>query len=327
MIVYPSSQKDVGFPVRRALPIEGCRALGPFVFIDHMGPAQFASNETSGDVRPHPHIGLATFTYLFSGGFMHRDSLGTEQRVEPGAVNLMAAGRGIVHSERVPQDIRTKGLEVEGMQLWLALPKPLEAMSPEFRHYPSHQFKGSKAHGYSLKVLAGQWAGRASPVKAYSPTIALDLELEPGGSFSLRCEDLLGENGLGQESSATLNLELGLYVAKGEVELDARTTAKAGDLVILRASKASPCSLADAAQSLAADQWLLMAQTEARLLVLGGEALDAPRYLWWNFVASSKERIERAKADWQQGRFPTLVGDTEFIPLPQEQTSEMGRKA
>jgi redox-sensitive bicupin YhaK (pirin superfamily) len=327
MIILQSSQKDIGFPVRRAVPVEGCRALGPFVFIDHMGPAQFAANETSGDVRPHPHIGLATFTYLFSGGFMHRDSLGTEQRIEPGAVNLMAAGKGIVHSERVPQDIRNSGSEVEGMQLWLALPKPLEAMKPEFSNYPAREFQGSKAHGYSLKVLAGQWAGRASPVKAYSPTIALDIEFEPGRSFSLRCEDLLGENSLGQESGSILNLELGLYVAKGEVELDASTTAKAGDLVILRASKKSPCSLADAAQSLADDHWLLMAQTDARVLVLGGEALDAPRYLWWNFVASSKDRIEQAKADWQQGRFPSLASDVEFIPLPQEQTSELGRKA
>ncbi len=327
MIILKSSPKDVGFPVRRALPVEECRALGPFVFVDHMGPARFASNNTSGDVRPHPHIGLATFTYLFSGGFMHRDSLGTEQRIEPGAVNLMAAGKGIVHSERVPQDIRASGSVVEGMQLWLALPKPLEAMEPQFSHYSADNFQGTMAHGYSLRVLAGQWAGRLSPVKMCTPTIALDLELASGASFSLRCEDLLGENTFGQESAALPSLELGLYVAKGEVELNASTTAKAGDMVILRASTASPSSLADATQSLAADQWLLVAQSNARLLVLGGEALDAPRYLWWNFVATTKERIEQAKLDWQQGLFPGLVGDAEFIPLPEEQASEMGRKA
>lgn len=316
MMIFQSIAKDVGFPVKRALPIEGCRALGPFVFVDHMGPAEFAVGETSGDVRPHPHIGLATFTYLFSGSFMHRDSLGTEQRIEPGAVNIMAAGRGIVHSERVPPDIRQTGQSVEGMQLWLALPRSLEEMAPEFRHYPAQAFDGTKAHGYSLKVLAGQWAGRVSPVKVYSPTIALDLELDQGGSFSLRCEDLLGQNGLGQESSTTTKLELGFYVAKGEVELNATTSAKAGDLVILRASRANPSSLGDPAQSLSQDQWLLMAQTNARVLVLGGEALDAPRYVWWNFVSSSKERIEEAKRDWQQGQFPVLVGDAEFIPLP-----------
>ena len=316
MMILQSTAKDVGFPVRRALPTEGCRALGPFVFVDHMGPAQFAAGDTSGDVRPHPHIGLATFTYLFSGSFMHRDSLGTEQRIEPGAVNLMAAGRGIVHSERVPPDVRQHGQAVEGMQLWLALPMPLEDMAPEFRHYPAQTFEGTKAHGYSLKVLAGQWAGRVSPVEAYSPTIALDLELDQGGSFSLRCEDLLGGNGLGQESGDIPQMELGFYVAKGEVELNATTTAKAGDLVVLRASRSNPSSLADPAQSLSQDHWLLMAQTNARVLVLGGEALDAPRYVWWNFVSSSKERIEQAKRDWHQGQFPALAGDAEFIPLP-----------
>lgn len=274
---------DIGFPVQRLLPAPVTQAVGPFVFLDHMGPAHFAAATTAGDVRPHPHIGLATVTYLFSGAMMHRDSLGSVQRIEPGAVNLMAAGRGIVHSERVPEDIRAGGVAVEGMQMWLALPKALEDMAPEFRHYPEPQLPLQEADGVWLHLLMGEAFGLRSPVHCYSGTLFAAARLAAGAAWSL---DAVAE-------------ERAVYVVSGGLTLDG-TRVEAGQLAVLEPGVTVR----------------LQAGEEARLMLLGGEPLDGPRYLHWNFVSSRREVIIAARDDWEQGRFPAVPGETEFIPLP-----------
>ncbi|MCQ4144626.1 pirin family protein [Vogesella sp. AC12] len=275
-------QQDIGFVVRRLLPVRGMRSVGPFVFLDHMGPAYFVAAGTAGDVRPHPHIGLATVTYLSQGAMMHRDSLGTVQRIEPGAINLMVAGRGIVHSERIPADIRAASVAVEGLQMWLALPQTLERCEPAFYHYPAAVLPQHDFERGSVQLLIGTAFGMVSPVKTFAPTLYAAWQLQGGGVLSLP-QDVA---------------ERALYLIEGEVQVDGEVI-RAGELVIL----------SDSARELRASACV-------QGVLFGGAALDGPRYLDWNFVASDKALLAAARDDWQAGRFAMVPGESEFIPLP-----------
>jgi redox-sensitive bicupin YhaK (pirin superfamily) len=279
--------RDIGFPVRRLLPDAKTRSVGPFVFLDHMGPTQFAAGTTAGDVRAHPHIGLATITYLFAGAIMHRDSLGSAQRITPGDVNWMTAGRGIVHSERIPADVREGGATVEGLQMWVALPQSVEESEPGFWHYPAATLPRVEADGVSVHVLVGTAAGEVSPVAAASPTLYAAVEMRAGSAFSV----------------APDYAERAVYVVSGAVAVDDERV-EAGTLAVLESDVAAR----------------ITAQDDARLMLLGGAPLDGPRTVWWNFVSSSKERIETAKAAWSQQNpnpFPKVPGEVEWIPLPE----------
>jgi len=279
--ISPRTQ-NIGFPVRRLLPSRAMQRVGPFIFVDHMGPALFEPGTTAGDVRQHPHIGLATVTYLFSGAMTHRDSLGVVQRIEPGAINLMTAGRGIVHSERMPEDIRQSGTAVHGMQTWLALPVEKEDVAPAFEHYPASQIPALAIPGGHLRILTGTALGVSSPVRTHSPTTFLDLQLEPGAQFALHCPEQ----------------ELAVYLAEGDAIVNAESVPTwhlqvAGDAVQLRAG-GNGC----------------------RAVVLGGVALEGARYIHWNFVSSSLEKVKQAGDDWKAQRFALVPGETDWIPLP-----------
>jgi redox-sensitive bicupin YhaK (pirin superfamily) len=276
-----------GFTVRRVLPAARQQMVGPFIFFDQMGPKRFGPGEGL-DVRPHPHVGLATVTYLFDGVIRHRDSLGYRQDIRPGDVNWMTAGRGIVHSERTPDELRADGgSAVSGIQAWLALPREAEDAEPEFVHHAGKTLPCFTRDGAELCVIAGEAWGRRSPVRTYSRLFYVDALLTPGGG--LDAPD-------GYEERA-------VYVAEGEVTVDGVACA-VGDLAVLRPG--APVEIA--------------ARGGARLMLLGGEPMDGPRHLWWNFVASSAERIEQAKADWGRygtAPFPAVPDESEFIPLPE----------
>lgn len=278
--------RDIGFPVRRLLPAAAARTVGPFVFFDHMGPVEFDAGTTEGDVRPHPHIGLATVTYLFSGAMMHRDSLGVVQRITPGAVNWMSSGRGIVHSERVPEDIREQKVPVHGLQMWVALPAADEESDPLFRHYPAEDMPRVDVGGADLHVLAGSFGGVSSPVKVASPTLYVCGHAKAGASLTVPADVA----------------ERAVYTVTGELTIDGEAV-EAGTLAILKPGA----------------EVTLDAKADSVFMILGGEPLDGPRFVWWNFVATSKEKIEVAKANWE-GRnkavFPDIPGETEWIPLP-----------
>ncbi|GGY29856.1 pirin family protein [Paludibacterium paludis] len=274
--------RDVGFAVKRLLPAGEARSIGPFVFLDHMGPARFAAGTAEGDVRQHPHIGLATVTYLFSGALMHRDSLGTEQRIEPGAVNWMSAGRGISHSERIPADIRQTADALHGIQMWIALPTGLEESEPVFRHYPTSDIPVASAEGASIAVLIGTFRELASPVPSPWDMLYAALTLEDGASFTWPA-------GLAERA---------VYVAEGSVRID-NETIPAGHLAVLNDTDAT-----------------LSATAASRVMLLGGEPLDGPRHMWWNFVSRRKARIEAAREDWEAGRIPRVPGENDFIPAP-----------
>ncbi|MBP0600562.1 pirin family protein [Herbaspirillum sp. LeCh32-8] len=278
--------RDIGFPVRRLLPAAAARTVGPFVFFDHMGPVEFDAGTTEGDVRPHPHIGLATVTYLFSGAMMHRDSLGVVQRITPGAVNWMASGRGIVHSERVPDDIREHKVPVHGLQMWVALPADEEDCDPLFRHYAAEDMPTTEVGGVKLHVLAGSAFGVSSPVVTASPTLYVAGSTVNGGEIAIAADVA----------------ERAVYVVKGEVTLDGERL-EAGTLAILAPGAAVA----------------LKAVGETVFMILGGAPLDGPRFVWWNFVSSSKDKIEAAKEAWTNRNkdvFPDIPGETEWIPLP-----------
>ena len=281
-LILPKAS-DVGFPVQRLLPAAERQSVGPFVFFDHMGPARFARDGTAGDVRPHPHIGLSTVTYLYSGAILHRDSLGCVQRIEPGAINLMTAGRGIVHSERMPADIRAAQTAVHGIQIWLALPAEREEMEPAFQHYPADALPALRADGVSLRLLIGKGFGLESPVIAHAPTLQADIELAVGATLELPPE----------------YPERGVYVSAGQATVDDQPVTM-NQLAVLTPGRTAR----------------LTAQGPARLLLIGGAPLDGPRFVYWNFVARTRERIEQAKADWVAGRFAPVPGETEFIPAP-----------
>ena len=271
-----------GFTVRRALPVAARRSLGPFVFLDHFGPVRLARAE-DGDVRPHPHIGLATLTWLFDGALLHRDSLGTVQPIRPGEVNWMSAGRGIVHSERAPEDARGRPAVSHGLQAWLALPRDREDDPPAFVHVPAADVPVHGADGARLAVLAGDAWGLRSPVPVASRTLCAVGTLAGGATLALPAD----------------HAERGVYVVEGEVELDG-TTVAAGRLATVAAG--APARL--------------RARTDARVAAIGGDPLDGPRLVWWNFVAADRGRIEAAKARWREDGFGRIDGETGRIPLP-----------
>ncbi|NVJ21026.1 pirin family protein [Myxococcus sp. AM011] len=274
-----------GFEVRRALPSSRRRMVGPFIFLDQMGPSVLQAGKGL-DVRPHPHIGLATVTYLFDGEVLHRDSLGVVQTIRPGAVNWMVAGRGIVHSERTPPDARVKANRLFGIQFWVALPGSHEEVAPSFEHTPAEALPVIKDHGLELRLIAGELFGEKSPARTQSPLFYADVKLAVGARLPV----------------PTVHEERGLFIAEGQVEVGGESFGP-GQLLVLRPGAEVVARGGGAAQS--------------RLLLFGGEPMDAPRHIWWNFVSSSKERIEQAKEDWKAGRIGQVPGETEFIPLPE----------
>jgi redox-sensitive bicupin YhaK (pirin superfamily) len=281
--VIDSRERDLGgFVVRRILPFEGGRMVGPFIFFDHLGPTQFTPGFGI-DVRPHPHIALATVTFLFAGSLEHRDSLGTVREIRPGDVNWMSAGRGIAHSERTPKAARVAGEYVHGIQSWVALPDGQEDGEPTFAHYPATALPRRVSDGVDLTVVAGEAFDLRSPVVTLWPTLYVHVQLAPGSSLEVPSD--YGERAV--------------YVVQGELRIDG-IPVTAGQLGVLEPGKNS----------------ILQAKGDARVMLLGGERFPTPRYIWWNFVASSQERIERAKERWQRQQFPTVPGETEFIPLP-----------
>jgi redox-sensitive bicupin YhaK (pirin superfamily) len=281
-VISPRPRDLGGFEVRRALPSIERRSVGPFVFWDQMGPATLAAGRGI-DVRPHPHIGLATITYLFAGEIMHRDSLGSEQAIRPGEVNWMTAGRGIVHSERTPQALRGTTSELSGIQAWVALPRTHEETEPAFTHHPASDIPLVEGDGTRVRVIVGSLYGKTSPVRALSPMFYADASLATGARLTLPAE----------------HEERAVHVATGRVRV-AGETFSSGQLLAFRPG----------------DEIVVSAEDDARVLLLGGAPLDGPRHVWWNFVSSSEERIEQAKADWKGGRFPLVPYETEFIPLP-----------
>ncbi|MEP6825013.1 MAG: pirin family protein [Ramlibacter sp.] len=278
--------KDLGggFTVRRLLPAARQRSVGPFVFFDHFGPVT-EMPQANHDVRPHPHIGLATVTYLFEGAMMHRDSLGTEQRIEPGAINWMSSGRGIVHSERRPPDLRQRQYVNHGLQLWTALPAVHEESEPTFTHTPAAAIPALDEGDAKVRVLVGHAFGEVSPVAGLSPTLYLDVHLPGGGVFML----------------PPLAQEMAVYPVQGALQLDGQLLAM-GVMAVL--APVQPTRIAG--------------DPGARFAVVGGAPLDGPRHMWWNFVSSRKERIVQAAADWEAGRMGQVPCETEFIPLPQQ---------
>jgi redox-sensitive bicupin YhaK (pirin superfamily) len=283
-MIIRAAKKDLGgFSVRRALPTRKLRAVGPFVFVDLMGPSTFPPNGGI-DVRPHPHIGLATVTYLFAGEIMHRDSLGTESAIRPGAVNWMTAGRGIVHSERMTDVAIAEGGELFGLQLWVALPKSDEEVEPSFRHYPAESLPQTEADGVKARVVVGDALGLSSPVETRSQILFVVAEMKAGSRLAVPKVP-----------------ERGVFVIEGVAHIGDETV-EGPALAVL-----AP----DADVSVTAD-------SPARVAILGGEPLDGPRHMWWNFVSSSRDRIEQAKSDWKEGRFPKVPHDEdEVIPLPE----------
>ena len=277
--------KDLGggFMVRRLLPAAQRQAVGPFLFFDHFGPVTVEPGKNH-DVRPHPHIGLATVTYLFEGAIMHRDSLGFEQRIEPGAVNWMTSGRGIVHSERGPKNLRNAAYVNHGLQLWAALPQGSEEVEPAFFHTPAADIPVVTEGAAEVRVLVGEAFGKISPVKTFSKTIYLDVLLAGAGRLEL----------------PPLAEELALYVVDGEVSVDDQSLAS-GTLAVLTPGLTT----------------VLRCNAAARLVVIGGEPLDGHRYMWWNFVSSRKERIVQASSDWLVQGMGQVPGETEFISLPE----------
>ena len=272
-----------GFSVRRALPHGKRQMVGPFIFFDQMGPVQFIAGQGL-DVRPHPHIGLATVTYLFDGRVMHRDSEGNALEITPGAMNLMTAGRGIAHSERSPAAARLGSEGMFGIQSWIALPRAQEETEPSFQHFDADSLPVTEDGGVWARVIAGAAFGMKSPVGMLSEWLYAEVVLAPGASAPLDPD---------QEERA-------IYVAEGEVDI-AGDTFEAPRLLIFRPG----------------DRITVRALRHARLMLLGGAALEGPRYIWWNFVSSRQERIEQAKEDWKMGRFAPVPNETEFIPLPE----------
>ncbi len=284
-VIVPRARDLGGFEVRRALPSAQRQMVGPFIFFDQMGPALMKAGQGF-DVRPHPHIGLATVTWLFDGSIFHRDSLGSEQPISPGELNWMTAGKGIVHSERtVPADLN-RDRRVFGIQSWVALPKAHEETAPAFDHVSMSELPVIEEKGISARVIAGSLYGASSPVRTHSDLFYADVQLAAGAALPLPVE----------------HEERGIYVAEGEVEVAGQSFAE-GRLLVFRPG----------------DAITIRARTNARLMLLGGEPMDGPRYIWWNFVSSSKDRIEAAKDDWKNARFHIVPGDEkEFIPLPEK---------
>jgi redox-sensitive bicupin YhaK (pirin superfamily) len=284
VILPPVRDLGDGFSVRRALPSAHRRMVGPFIFFDQMGEAVFNSGEGL-DVRPHPHIGLATVTYLLEGEILHRDSVGSVQSIRPGEVNWMTAGSGIVHSERTSDENRAKGGKLFGLQTWVALPTQHEETDPGFSHHKAHEIPTIEDAGTRLTLIAGSSDGLVSPVKTFSDMVYADIALLDGARYQLKAE----------------HVERAIYVVAGEIEVVGQTGGFAtGELVVFKPGA----------------EIILRAKGGARLMLLGGEPLPEKRNIYWNFVSSSADRIEQAKADWQAQRFAKVPDESEFIPLP-----------
>jgi redox-sensitive bicupin YhaK (pirin superfamily) len=284
-VIVPRAHDVGGFEVHRALPAKEKQMIGPFIFFDQMGPGEFLVGQGL-DVRPHPHIGLATVTYLFEGSILHRDSLGTQLAITPGDVNWMTAGSGIAHSERTDTTLRTRSNRLFGIQSWVALPKPMEETPATFVHHSADTLPVMEATGVRLRLIAGDGWGSRSPVLTHWPLFYAEAALTPGATLPLPEQ----------------HEERGAYVVAGTVEV-AGTKFEAGRMLLFRSG----------------DRLALRAGSDgARLLLLGGAVMDGPRHIFWNFVSSSLDRIEQAKADWKADRFGTVAGDErEFIPLPE----------
>ncbi len=283
-VIIPRAHDVGGFEVRRALPARERQMIGPFIFFDQMGPGEFLTGKGL-DVRPHPHIGLSTVTYLFEGEILHRDSLGSEQPIRPGALNWMTAGQGITHSERTAPGLRVQSNRLFGIQSWAALPAAMEEAAPAFAHHPAEALPVTEDAGARLRLVAGEGWGLRAPVETHWPLFYADLELAPGAACPL----------------PDAHEERGAYVVSGAVSV-AGQVFEAGRMLVFRAG----------------DRLAIRAEGQgARLLLLGGAVMDGPRHIFWNFVSSRQERIEQAKADWAAGRFGRVPGDDkEFIPLP-----------
>lgn len=284
-VILPSV-KDLGggFEVRRALPSPLRQMVGPFIFLDSFGPAVFRGDEGI-DVRPHPHIGLSTLTYLIDGDIVHRDSEGYVQVIKPGDVNMMTAGRGIVHSERASPDFRANGGTVYGFQTWLALPKDMEETDPGFQHIDADALPAIDADGVKLRVLAGSLNGTRAPTRIFAETLYADLTLAAGARYKIDSD----------------HIERAMYVAEGTVQIDGQDGSFGKDqLVVFKPGS----------------EIVLKATQAARLMLLGGEPFAEKRHIYWNFVSSSRERIAQAAQDWKDRQFPGVPGESEFIPLP-----------
>ena len=283
-MIVPRAHDVGGFEVHRALPAKEKQMIGPFIFFDQMGPGEFLTGKGL-DVRPHPHIGLATVTYLFDGSIMHRDSLGTQLSIVPGDVNWMTAGRGIAHSERTDTALRTHTNPLFGIQSWAALPKTMEETPPAFAHHAADSLPVLEDEGVHLRLIAGDSWGISSPVQTHWPLFYADATLTPGATLPLPDQ----------------HEERGVYIVTGTVDV-AGTSFEAGRMLLFRSGDHLS---------------LLAGPLGARLLLLGGAVMDGPRHIFWNFVSSSRDRIEQAKADWKAKRFGPVAGDEqEFIPLP-----------
>lgn len=283
-LIIEERSADIGnFMVGRLLPFREKRTVGPFAFIDHMGPTCLKDYQNL-DVGPHPHIGLSTLTYLFEGSIMHRDSLGTEVEIQPGAVNWMTSGKGIVHSERTPQYLRTSDKMLHGLQIWVALPKELEEMEPTFTHVEKDDLPHWEQDGVSIKLIAGEAFGRKSPVPVYSPLYFLEIKSKERQKVKIG-DDLFGESAL--------------YILEGSIT-DGTNTFEPKQILIAKDSKLCEFEMAE----------------NTSVYIFGGEPFPEERFIFWNFVSSRKERIEQAKTDWENQTFPRVPGETEFVPLP-----------
>ena len=284
MVIVPRVRDLGGFEVRRALPSQHRQMVGPFIFFDQAGPTQLLTGEGI-DVRPHPHIGLATVTYLLQGEMRHLDSLGTEQTIRPGDVNWMTSGKGIVHSERSSAAERARGAKLYGIQSWVALPRHAENTDPGFFHHNKADLPFISAEGKEVRLIAGSLFGQNSPVKTYTDMFYADAILDAGAQLPLPAE----------------HEERGIYIVEGSIDISGDTFG-AGRLLVFRPH----------------DEITIVARQRSRIMLLGGEPMDGPRHIWWNFVSSSKERIDQAKEDWKQRRFDAVPGDEEeFTPLPE----------
>ena len=286
-ILVPHIKDLGGFNARRSLPHDEVMTVGSFIFFDHLGPAIFPIGKGV-DVRPHPHINLATVTYLFEGALLHRDSLNNVQEIRPGAINWMSAGKGIVHSERSPEAERVKESTLHAIQTWVALPEAEEETEPWFRHYPAKDIPRWTENGVDVVLIAGAYKEYKSPVRTASPTIYLDLAFNPQGKFVLTPD----------------YPEIAIYSVTSGIQIDGEELEQHRLAVLSSGTEVE-----------------ISANNQARCMVIGGESVG-DRYKWWNFVSSSNERIERAKQDWQQKNFPPVPEETEFIPLPDEADSQ-----
>jgi redox-sensitive bicupin YhaK (pirin superfamily) len=281
-LLAPRTHDVGGVPVRRLLPSSRRRSVGPFVFFDHIGPAALPVGQGI-DVRAHPHIGLATITWLFEGELVHRDSLGFVQPIVPGEVNWMTAGRGIAHSERSPTDERARGVRLHGVQTWIALPHEHEESAPAFHHLPASALPVLTPEGARITVIAGDFVGVTAPTPTFSRMLHVALELTAGATFAIPAG----------------HSERAVHTCDGDIAIDGEPL-PVGHMAVLAPGAGAT----------------LTARTDARAMLIGGEPVGE-RFIWWNFVSSSRERIERAKDDWRNQRFARVTGETEFIPLPE----------